>query len=549
MKEKLKLALWVDNINVPAWVHELLLRIIASEFASLELVVLNRSNQKHKGNSFIKLLKNFKYAVFILYRKFENRYAKIKPDAQEVKSINELVFESSILFVNPEINNHDLNFNEQDISLFKSYEIDVCIKIGNGKIPKEMLANSRYGFWAFDDGNCFVKRGIYKGVWEAVQAKEITKISLLAYISGQSEPLELYCSTGTTVNSIKKNINLVYWKSLSFITRKLKDLYEFGGEDFFKDLMQFEGKLQKCYMPSNGEIIPYLLRYYGEKFLAKINKKNFFEQWVLMYNKEDGGQLSTDIDNYKIITPPMDRFWADPAVVSNEDGGNYIFIEEYLYKTKKAHISLIEMDRDGKYESPKIVLDKPYHLSYPFVFKEGNDYFMIPETSANRTIELYRAKSFPGDWEFVMNLMEGIHAVDATLHFHESKYWLFVNIKENKGASAWDELFIFYADDFRTSQWKPHTANPVISDVRCARPAGRFYVQDGKLYRPSQDSSKTYGYAININEVLVLNENEYKEDRIDKIYPYWKIEVVATHTLSYQNGFAVLDAREKRKRN
>lgn len=548
MKKKLNIALWIDGLHVPAWVHELSVRLAASEFAALQLVVINKSNQKQNSNSFIKLLRNFRYAAFILFRKFENKYAKIKPDAQQPKNLGDVIKNISSVYVNPSQKNNHLVFGDDDLQQLKKYDIDVYIKIGNGILPDEVLTLSRFGFWAFDDGNCFVKRGIYSGVWEVIKHEDITSNALLMHLPG-NKVLELYTSTGATANAIKKNINLVYWKSLSFITRKLKALYEKGDAQFMHNLKPYKGNIGKCFMPSNGIFIPYVLKYLTQKISTKLKKKKSFEQWVLLYNKENDDKLITDIKNYKTITPPADRFWADPSILSNGRPQDYIFIEEYLYKTKKAHISVIEMSKDGKYEAPKIVLDKPYHLSYPFIFKDENDYYMIPETSANKTIELYRAASFPYKWEFVMNLMEGLHAVDSTLHFYENKYWLFVNIKENAGASAWDELFIFYADDFRTNQWKPHAANPVISDVRSARPAGRLFMQDGKLFRPSQDCSKTYGYATNINEVLALNEIEYKEQKIKTIYPEWNKDVVATHTLSFQNGLAVLDAREKRKRN
>ena len=68
---------------------------------------------------------------------------------------------------------------------------------------------------------------------------------------------------------------------------------------------------------------------------------------------------------------------------------------------------------------------------------------MIPETCANKTIELYKCLEFPFKWELQQNLMENLDAVDTTIHFHNGKYWMFVNIKENKGASNCDELFLF----------------------------------------------------------------------------------------------------------
>ncbi len=35
----------------------------------------------------------------------------------------------------------------------------------------------------------------------------------------------------------------------------------------------------------------------------------------------------------------------------------------------KGHISVIRMDEQGVYSEPVKVLERPYHLSYPFVFE------------------------------------------------------------------------------------------------------------------------------------------------------------------------------------
>ena len=129
---------------------------------------------------------------------------------------------------------------------------------------------------------------------------------------------------------------------------------------------------------------------------------------------------------------------------------------------------------------------------------------MIPESAENRTIELYRFRVFPDDLEFVHILMENVEAYDATLEEYNGLWWMFANVKPHAGASSWDELCLFYSDSPISSTWHPHPLNPVVSDVRCARPAGNLFVQDIYLYRPSQNSSHRYGYGLNINRILDL---------------------------------------------
>lgn len=265
----------------------------------------------------------------------------------------------------------------------------------------------------------------------------------------------------------------------------------------------------------------------------------YFEQWILMFDfRED---LLGSLREYRKILPPKDRFWADPHVLF-KNNEYYIYFEEYLYKSKKGRISLIVMDREGNYEGPIVALEKPYHLSYPFVFKFGADYYMIPETIGNDDIELYKCVDFPSKWEFKTRLMANVKAADATLFQQDDLWWLFVNLGTKEGRSTFDKLFLFYSDELFNDNWEPHPLNPIISDIKRARPAGKIFERDGKVYRPSQNCSIRYGYGFNINEITTLNKLEYEEKIVASIEPLWDRSIVATHTFNREKNLSVIDA-------
>jgi len=199
------------------------------------------------------------------------------------------------------------------------------------------------------------------------------------------------------------------------------------------------------------------------------------------------------------------------------------------------------MHRDGSWDPPVCVLEAPYHLSYPFIFGFEDDLYMIPESYDNHTIELYKCTEFPGKWEFHKTLMERCRAVDTTLFEWQGKWWMFCNRTETEGASASDELFLYYSDSPLSDAWAPHPRNPIISDVRSARPAGRLFVRDGRLYRPSQDSSRHYGYGFNICEITKLTETDYEEKIVSRVKPDWDRNIVSVHTLNHENGLTVID--------
>ena len=221
------------------------------------------------------------------------------------------------------------------------------------------------------------------------------------------------------------------------------------------------------------------------------------------------------------------------------EGNYYIFMEEFLYSAMKAHISVIEMDADGRWKAPMKVLERDYHLSYPFLFQWDGQLYMMPETKRNGTIELYRCTEFPLKWEFDRVIMDNVQAVDATLHEVEGTWWLFCNIG-GRDFSSNDELPLFYANT-PFGPWSPHKLNPVKSDVRSARPAGRLFHKDGNLFRPSQDCSVRMGGAIVINRVTKLTPEHFREKSVSRIDPTWRKGLLGTHTINTAGKLTVLD--------
>ena len=188
-------------------------------------------------------------------------------------------------------------------------------------------------------------------------------------------------------------------------------------------------------------------------------------------------------------------------------------------------------------------------MSYPFIFRADETYYMIPETCQNRTIELYRCTEFPWKWQYERNIMENLNAADTTLFNYNGKWWLFTAIDQTDNISGSStELFLFYTDDVLNGEWKSHPMNPVVSDVRNARPAGSLFIQDDKIYRPSQDCSMRYGRSLNINLVTKLNAKEYKEIIIKTCKPGWDNKIKGMHTLNTDKDFTIIDVYKFHKR-
>ena len=113
------------------------------------------------------------------------------------------------------------------------------------------------------------------------------------------------------------------------------------------------------------------------------------------------------------------------------------FLNEYKSFYKEGDIVLIEYWYNDMI-TPVKILEKDYHLSYPFVFEDNNEIFMIPESKENKTIDLYKCIDFPYKWKHEKTLINNIMAVDATVLFKDNKYFyseiflLHKNTKTNK---------------------------------------------------------------------------------------------------------------------
>jgi hypothetical protein len=361
----------------------------------------------------------------------------------------------------------------------------------------------------------------------------------------------LYRSYSSTNDmSLTDNRSNVDWKTLHFIPRKLKELHQEGEETFFARVQEknahpklYDRRLYTA--PTNRERSVLLWRKLLQKVSRKWDNTFYFRQWMLLYDIREG--MSTSLWRFKHITPPKDRFWADPFVVAR-DNKYYIFIEEFLYATQKGHISFIVMNKDGSWEFPIRVLETPYHLSYPFILEFEGDLYMVPESYESRTVALYKCTVFPRKWEFQKNLMEKCRAIDTTLFQWQGKWWMFANGIETEGASFSDELFLYHSDSPLSDNWTPHPRNPIVSDVRSARPAGRLFVRNGRLYRPSQNSSRHYGYGFNICEITKMTESDYEEKIVEKVEPKWDRNIVSTHTFNYVDGLTIIDGQLRRRR-
>jgi hypothetical protein len=274
----------------------------------------------------------------------------------------------------------------------------------------------------------------------------------------------------------------------------------------------------------------------------RLRERLWWNQWFVAYRvRGDGDGLA----GATLVASPEGRSLMDPCPVDRH-GEHVIFVEDYSRERGSAVISYLRLDEGGGCTGPFPALQADHHLSYPFVFEWEGELYMIPETTSARQVVLYRARRFPDRWERVATLLDDVVAADPTLCEHGGRLWLFANIPDH-GVSIEDELHVFHSDSL-LGTWYPHRLNPVVSDVRRARPAGGLFRRDGQLIRPGQDSSRTYGGAVVFNRVDVLTVDDYRETTVGRIDPGWTRGNLGTHCYGADSVYEVVDGRHRRFR-
>ena len=271
-------------------------------------------------------------------------------------------------------------------------------------------------------------------------------------------------------------------------------------------------------------------------------------EWFVAYRNKD-------TEEWKIADAPANQWCADPFVFEDADDC-YIFVEQYLKDKDKGCIGYYKFI-DGIPVNQGIVIENGYHMSYPDVFCYNNTYYMIPESSANNTVDLYMAERFPDKWKKVKTLIRDEKYVDSTFFSDNSGCYLLAYKLSNY------EVHVFSLDlEKRTVE--------LISKKRykqnIGRPGGRLFVEDGRLMRPAQDCSKKYGEELIIYQVDELNRDgrllehevrrinagdlriEKKPDRVHqftRVNNYNVIDVYKEHFDLFHGIKIILRARRK----
>ena len=318
-----------------------------------------------------------------------------------------------------------------------------------------------------------------------------------------------------------------------------------GGATFQKERLGLAPQLlenaaqRNC--PSNFDAARFIVKKLARSAHLRWTAHGKTPKWFVALRPNRGNAITDparrDLSGFRDVPLPRGvEAMADPFLWE-VNGRQFLLFEEIAVGQSRGRLACIEVLPDGGYSEMRIILERPYHLSYPCIVPSNGDLFLLPETAATNRVDLYRFRRFPAEVELVSSPVEGVPLLDTTPVFVDDRWYFFASTTE-----PFMETLLFSAAQLE-GPWSLHPRNPVSTSVRSCRSAGHLFWRSGRLYRPTQDCSVRYGYAMAVNEVTKLTPTEFEEQLAYHIPPSWAAGLVGTHTWNESSRFQVLDGR------
>jgi hypothetical protein len=505
------------DARLPRWAGQMVENIAASEVAFLALVLNGAAAEASPSGR-----------AYRLYNRTLGRVPRGLVDPLEIGDYTGLLAGVPNAPATPEA--------------LRERDIDVLVAIGCGKAVAHAAAGTRYGVWYLQPGEERYRGGPAL-FWEALEGTPVSAMSVVAHLPDEPQAFVLDTAYFSTERDIYAAMNRIapYWGGAALLLELLQQLHSSGMAAIGARMQPLKVTRSPRRDPGLLDLLRWIVPPATRKVLRRLRgTPDLVQEWRVAIRR--GGDLLRNepeqhMAGFHFLDAPAGHFYADPFPI--EDARTcWLFFEDYVCADRKAVLSCGELTSDGRLQNVNVILDRPYHLSYPLVFQHQGCWYMMPESNANGTVDLYIAERFPYAWRFEKTLFRG-KAVDTAVWVGNGVFWFFVTLIEPLGRGMTLRLF---SSESLTGTWKPHPANPISRDVRNARGAGAIFRRHGKLYRPSQDCSWRYGYGFALNEILALTPEKYEEKQVIVVGPNWAPSLHGTHTYNRAGDMEAVDA-------
>ncbi len=545
---KINIGIIVDDVIVSKQVQDFIIQSLESDIYKIKCIFVQKSDYQNsnligkissyiinKGalkliaNLFFKSICKFESVLLKNFSKYPKFYETFNIVSTNINIIDlhPIISKSGIVY----------RYSDEDINIIKSQNLNLLVRAGSGILRGDILTVCENGVISFHHADNNINRGGPPGFWEVLNEESKTGF----VIQRLKEELDggdiLYKGFITTHWIYSFNLAKLYEASNPFLHEVIEKLALNDSDLKIYPKIPYSFPLYKT--PNSLQLLKYLFKVANKiftKLFRKITRRGY--RWSVAYQFTDSWEDVVLWKSKKIPNPP-NRFLADPFVVKNQEN-YYCFLEDYDYKKAKGSISVYQINKNECKELG-VSLEEDFHLSYPFIFKYDNNFFMCPETGQANEIRLYKCEDFPLKWKLEKILMKNVNAVDTNIFYKNGLWWLMTNIATSYAGDHESELHIFYNENLISSEWIPHKSNPVMFNPDFARNGG-LLKKDDELYRVYQRQGfDMYGKGLGVAQIKSITADNYKEKKIFELGPDFEKNLEGIHTYNFDEGILVFD--------
>ena len=287
-----------------------------------------------------------------------------------------------------------------------------------------------------------------------------------------------------------------------------------------------------------------------EKIKTSIRKYINEKYYVLGFVEKEYANSNTSADLFSHIkwldTGGYGTGWfADPFFLSADEEEIVILAEEKVYAQNKGRIVKLSIDaKTYKLLSVRPVLELDTHLSFPYVFRENGKIYVCPENRKSGELPLYE---YDLETDKLVNRQVLVREplVDSQLLKIDGDYFILAVCQD--GDKQFDAKLRVYKSQSLYGPYKQ--IQEIVSTTKTKRGAGAIVEIDGRMIRPSQNCSDSYGGSVIINH-LIYEGGQFAESVISEISPDCSMpNGLGLHTLNVMGGLCVVDGKDyKHKR-
>ncbi len=544
----LRVGLLMDGMVASAVVARIVEDIQQSNFAAVELVILNDacsdspSNATWRSRLNVLLGQSRRSRVLFSQSSKWDRTSAQQPEPTAPVDCAPLLGNVPALHVTPHDSGLVHRIEDSDLADIAAYKLDVIVKFGFKMLQGDITSMARYGLWSYHHSDDDTSRGGAPLFWDITENSPESGVVLEAL--NEHRGLVLRRSTFASEPGFQWGRSAFgpLWATQHFVIEQLWQIHNFGWEHVrakaqAPDQNSGADSRTPAHVPVTTWIAPVLARKLAKKVRSQLNPTRKHWRIGLRPLPSSDSALAEALypNDFTWLNASPGTWMADPVLFEWE-GYSYLFAEEFDETSGRGRLSVAPVTggADLKFET---CLEEPFHLSYPLVFAHGGHHYMIPETLAAGEVRLYIAEQFPLRWK-LHNVMLRLPAVDTTPFFDGTTWWLFVTTCEPDGYCP--SLLLFHSNSLH-GPWIYHPANPISSDLDTVRNAGPIFCANGRVFRPSQSRKGGYGRSFSLNEIIRLTPTAYEERQVMTTMPKGMRGIVGTHTYGRSSHWETID--------